>query len=494
VSARQQERHTGRMLRAAGWTLLRRIAGYAAPDPAQRLLGPDAMRTRFMLATLLLWSACSAESDEPPEVDPVEDGCPGLFAQEILPDFHVDIDDDEWAAMEDEFLHRAERLEAGMDEHPYHPIVFSYEDDVVEDAMIRLKGASSWNDTVAFDDDPKMQFVISFNENNPDGRYRGRRKLALDMPRSDWTFLRQRLALHALRSLGAPAQCANSARLFINGDYYGLYANVERMDRELLERLYPENPDGDLWEGGRIIKTNEDDFTWTRLSAFWDVAESGTIDDLEQLADLDASIKEWAAEAVLPHADGYYMGRANFYLYDHPDRGFTWMPNDLDTAFDYVEPDADALYPACDGRKTHDREHYLIVMDDPVWRDRYIDELAKLVDRYDVADMELRLDQWAAQIEDAAAHDPRAPFSAQDRIAALDSMRDYFAERATFLEDWVGCRDSGGPDGDDDGVEFCLDCDDASADVGPAMTETCDGIDNDCDGHVDELADCSTDQ
>ena len=455
------------------------------------------MRSWPLLAPLLIGSfACSADTEDapPPHVDPVEDGCPSLFAQDVLQDFEVEIDDSEWVAMEYEFLHKDEAEEAEMNPNPYHPIVFRHDGEVVEDAMMKLKGASSWAETVAFDSDPKMQFVISFNENNPDGRYKGARKIALDMPRSDWTFLRQRLGLYALRSIGAPAQCANSARLFINGEYYGLYANVERMDRELLERLYPEEPDGDLWEGGRIIKTNEDDFEWTRLSAFWDVVETGTIDDLAQMADLDSSIEVWAAEAVLPHGDGYYMGRANFYLYDHPSRGFTWLPNDLDAAFDFIVADADALFPACDGRKVHDREHYLMVMDDPGWRQQYIDELAKAVDRYNVADMEKRLDQWAGQIAEAASDDPRAPFGDTDHEQAVANMRAYFSERTTFLEDWIGCLDSGGPDGDGDGVEFCRDCSDGSADVNPGRNEVCNGVDDDCDGHVDELDDCSVEE
>jgi spore coat protein CotH len=345
---------------------------------------------------------------------------------------------------------------------------------------------------VMLDDDPKMQFVISFNERDENGRYRGARKLALDMPRSDATFLRQRLALYGLRSIGVPAQCANSARLFVNDEFYGLYANVERMDRELLERLFPEDPDGDLWEGGRFIKTNEDEFTWERLDAFWELPVSGTVEDLSALADLEASIRVWAAEAVLPHADGYYMGRPNFYLYDHPSRGFVWLPNDLDSAFDFVIPDIDAMFPYCAGQTAHDREHYLMVMDDPAWRERYVDALAEALAAYDVADMEERLDQWAGQIDEAAAADPRAPFSHDAHQAAVANMRDYFRQRAAFLDDWLMCREGGGADGDGDGTEFCRDCDDSTAELGPHMPETCNAIDDDCDGHVDEAADCST--
>ena len=185
------------------------------------------MRFRFLVAPLTAALACSSSSnedppDQPPMVEPVEDGCPALFAQDVVPDFHVDIGDEEWAALEYDLLHRDERIAAGQDPSPYHPAVFRHDGDVVEDAMIRLKGASSWAETVAFDDDPKMQFVISFNEKNEDGRYKGARKLSLDMPRTDGTFLRQRLGLYAMRSKGIMAQCANNARLFINDASYGV--------------------------------------------------------------------------------------------------------------------------------------------------------------------------------------------------------------------------------------------------------------------------------
>jgi hypothetical protein len=463
----------------------------------------------FLLAPLLaLPFACSGSSSTPDDgddaggpddpdasVDAVDDGCPAIFAQEVLQDFHVDISQSEWAAIEDEFANRDERIAAGLDPTPYHPIVFRHDGDVVEDAMLRLNGASSWTEALYFGDDPpKMQFVISFNENNEDGRYMGRRKIGLDMPRSDWSFLRHRLGLYALRSIGVPAQCANSARLFVNDEYYGLFTNVERMDREILERLYPEAPDGDLWKGARIIKTNEDDFTWDRLNAFWDVPESGTVADLANMADLQASIEVWAAEAVLPQGDGYWAGRANFYLYDHPERGFLWMPEDLDSAFDFVEPTLDAMFPVCSGQWWEDRLHYLLVMEDPTWRARYVDALREALDAYDVADMEERLDQWSAQIAEAADADPRKVFSTGDHEDAVAHLRDFFGQRASFLEEWLTCLTEGGPDADGDGAEMCRDCNDASASQGPFTDETCNSIDDDCDGHNDEVADCSPEE
>ena len=106
--------------------------------------------------------------------------------------------------------------------------------------MIRLKGQSSWAEVIqAGDNPPKMQFVISFNEVDTNARFHGLRKVELDMPRIDPSYLRQRVALAYLRALGVPAQCANSGRLTINGAYYGLYTNIERPDVEFVQRVFP---------------------------------------------------------------------------------------------------------------------------------------------------------------------------------------------------------------------------------------------------------------
>ncbi|MFT5684361.1 MAG: hypothetical protein ACI8RZ_005302, partial [Myxococcota bacterium] len=59
-------------------------------------------------------------------------------------------------------------------------------------------------------------------------------------------------------------------------------------------------------------------------------------------------------------------------------------------------------------------------------------------------------------------------------------------------EDTTGDTDDGStdtledPDADGDGVEGALDCDDDDASVFPGATESCDGLDNDCDGTIDE--------
>lgn len=453
---------------------------------------------RLSLIAPFLIAACGVApggddttGDDVPNLDADAD-CPDMFQQSVVPEYHVTISAAEWAKLEDEFLHRREREEAGLEVHPYHPIELGYVagDEVVEsvpNVLLRLKGNSSWLQALDLDDSPKMQFVLAFNEVDPAGRFKGVRKIELDMPRIDQTFLHQRLGLAFMREAGLPAQCANNARVYINGEYYGLYTNLERLDKEFLQRVYgKELDDGDLWKGGWEIKTNEDTYDPARILAFNAATDLATI---EEYADVDASMYEWAVETMIGDADGYSTGRANFYLYDHPTRGFIWLPHDVDAVldWDFWRPDSTLLYPDGLFRDEDDWHHYRVALADPAGLQTYLDKLHEARSHLDVAAFQERIDLWAAQIAAAAAEDVNKPFDMAAHALAISRTRDYVPARADYIDAWLACRDSGGPDGDGDGYDMCHDCNDAEAAVRPGAVEVCNMRDDNCDGLTDFL-------
>ena len=41
---------------------------------------------------------------------------------------------------------------------------------------------------------------------------------------------------------------------------------------------------------------------------------------LTAIADVDEALAEWAGEAMIDDSDGFWIGRHNFLIYDHPTR------------------------------------------------------------------------------------------------------------------------------------------------------------------------------
>jgi spore coat protein CotH len=360
--------------------------------------------------------------------------CPAIYAQEILPTFELEIDEVELAALQEEWE------EADDDDLAEHPLrSFRYEDTVIADASVRLRGnASHWAGQ------GKMQFEVSFNTYDPKGRFHGLKHVLFDAAEFNRSFLRDRLALAIMRDVGLPAPCANNARVVLNGEYYGLFTNVEKVDSEFLERNFAD-AGGNLYKRGGPDgwkkKTNEDDPDRSDLDR---LEAAATIAELAALMDLDEALLEWATEAVIPDRDGAWAGGLNLYLYNDPKTGFNVIPWDLDDSFTRVEPTIDPVTFKKEAEVFHGRPQYDLAMSDPTWQGRYVDTVAEVLERgYRVDVLQGRIDAWAAQIAEAVAEDPNRPFTLEEHLVQVQEKRDFVAARAAFLEQWLRCRRDG---------------------------------------------------
>jgi len=420
-------------------------------------------------------------------------GCSDLFDPSVLRSYSIDISADEWSKLSAEFAN-IQAVLAGMPMENPHPITFHLGSETVTDAVIRLKGQSSWVQTIMFDQPhPKMQFVVEFDTVNPNGKFHGVSHLVFDMPRTDWSFLNERMANTWLRELGILAPCANSGTLTINGNMYGLYVTEESKGGHLLKEFFPGNDQGDFLKGGELPDGMGVTKNPARKAQFWAAMD---ITAMSTIVDVPHSVLEWAAESVFNDGDGYYGGSHNFYIYDQGAAGFLFIPTDVDSTFGYMGLNSSVSYKQhpifwWEGRSSirpqDHGQHWIVAMNDPATRRMYIDAIATQLQHWDVSTMQSRLATWSQQIAGAVAADPNKWATTAQFQNAIKVTNDAISQRTTYLQSFLDCENGkGGADADGDGVRWCDDCRDNDATVHPGAPEICNGIDDNCNGLVDE--------
>jgi len=352
--------------------------------------------------------------------------CSDIYDPNVLQTFELTFSAQEWNGVQND---------CDADVQRYRPVQVTH-NGVTVSAMARLKGNWSWNCQ-------KMQFVVSFNETDPNGRFHGVRKLVFDAPWYDRTLLHERLASPIFERRGLPYSCVNSARVVINGEYYGLFTNVERIDKEYLQRNF-EASGGNLYQAGVELKTNELVNDQRDIEA---LRAARTVGEIDALMDLDEAVAEWATEAMLPALDNYWAGvEINYYLYNHPTRGFLYLPYDLDIVFgdsamqngDLIWPDAVMADPITYEHNQWLKEDLLKrVLADATWCRRFVDELVLARDAYSPTELSGQVDTMGAQIAQAVADDTNKTFTTAEHQAALVSIKTFFGARASFVDQWL---------------------------------------------------------
>lgn len=411
----------------------------------------------------------------PIEAEPGAPSERSLFASDRIWDIHISLDDGAIAAL-------------GREPREYVVADVRVGDLDLSDVGVRLKGTFSFQGLSG-----KAAFKIRFDKFIPGQSIGSIHRLTLNNMRQSRGMVSEWLGYQVFAAAGVPAPRAGYARVWVNGELYGLYANVETEDEHFLARHF-DDPSGNLYEAELTDLTDEeiDDYE----------QEQGTDMSRQDLAALAQAIADpsdglffdqpallaaeefWsfvAAEAWTGHWDGYWKAH-NYRLYADPGSGrFHFLPWGIDQTYERrLDPfdGAGVLTQKCFGSE------------------RCLAEYARagrqLVTAASELDLATRLDDIAALIDESIEHDPRKPYGIDKIRRHQAAIRAYLLEQPSQLVERFRCADSAGElDEDDDGFGACLaDCDDGNPDSHPGGSEICDGSDNDCDGIVDDLADC----
>lgn len=225
--------------------------------------------------------------------------------------------------------------------------------DTVEQVGVRLRGNTSRMAA-------KKSFKVDFDAFEPGREWRGLACLNLNGQHNDVSVLRARLVHEMMREAGVPVSRTAHVRLYINGEYRGLYLNTEHIDAAwLAQRMdhahgnlwkctYPaplqyEGPNGSdyqftpSWSSNRVydLKTNETADDYSALARFVDVLNNTPLAELpcalEAVFDVEGYLRVAAAEILVGHWDNYIGNQNNYYLYERTTDGrIQYLPYDMD--------------------------------------------------------------------------------------------------------------------------------------------------------------------
>lgn len=199
----------------------------------------------------------------------------------------------------------------------------------------------------------KKSFKLDMNEYGGTEDFYNLGKINLKGSHNDPSLIRERLAYYYMRQMGGAAARVNNVALYINGEYKGLYVNVEQIDKDFVKERFG-NKTGNLYKclyGASLrtsddvwndnvfeLKTNETINDRSDLIELIDVLNNTSAaefkTEIEQVLDIDQLLRYLAVEVMTGHWDGYSFNKNNYYLYHNSSTGkFEVIMYDCDNTF-----------------------------------------------------------------------------------------------------------------------------------------------------------------
>ncbi|HEU4694274.1 MAG TPA: CotH kinase family protein [Vicinamibacterales bacterium] len=360
-----------------------------------------------------------------------------LFDDSVLHTLQINIHSRDW-----------DRLRSTYLENDYYPADLTWNGIHATNVGVRSRGRTSRSGA-------KPGLQIDFDHYSTRGQFLGLQSLVLDNLLYDKSTIRERVAMAFLRRFGVPAPREAFARVFVNGQYAGLYAMVEEVDSVFAQRAlgdahgalfeykwlrpyYGEylGDDLDLYRQLFEPRAREYDSVFNLYDpvrelfrAINEAPAESFRDAVGMRLDLAALLRLVAADVLLAEADGIVSleGMNNFYLHRHSTtQRHQFLPWDKDFAFHHWD------YPITGGAS----EHVLIrrALDDPELRSLYAGFLVEAVESATDADWLGREAQRAyEQIREAVLADPVKQFTNEEFEAEAAVVIDLARRRPAFV-------------------------------------------------------------
>lgn len=387
-----------------------------------------------------------------------------FFDDRTVADIHLTMTARDWATLKEHYLESTD-----------YPVTFEWNGITVGNSTVRSRGSGTRNPQ-------KPGLRVDFDRINKSQRFLGLKYFVLDNLWQDPSMIKERVTMLFFGRMGIPVPREAHVRLYINGEYAGLYAAVEALDDLFVDRALG-STDGYLYEYNweqayhfeylgpdlaayknfdpKTHSKDPDELIWRPLEQMiktMNDAPDGTFErDVSPYLDLAAFTRQIALENFIAESDGLLgdWGLDNFYLYRPVDSTrFQVLEWDKDNTFhDARQPILKGVADNLLSRRT---------FSDPAFMDLYFQTLLDGADAAEAgatagasagslggstksdgpgrrrsADrggwMEREILREYRQIREFALADPVKPVTNDEFDAAIQSLLQFAADRPAFV-------------------------------------------------------------
>ena len=343
-------------------------------------------------------------------------------------------------------------------------------DGVVYDSVgVRFKGQTSYfmNNT----DKKSFNITMDYLRDNQD--IMGYKTLNLNNAFQDASFLREVFYQHQIRQ-HIPTAKSNFVQLYLNGQYWGIYPNVQQLNKTMLREWFfssdgsfwrADEPDGTSTGGPRggggpgwgdgtaalnylgadtatyqkyyILKSSEQDKPWNLLieaaNALNNTPTNMLTTVLPDYLDIDRTLWLLASEIAFTDDDSYvYKGKMDYYLYNEAETGLMF-PMEYDGNSAMLANLAATWSPFYNANKVN---YPLLnkILAVPEWRQRYLAHLRTIIaEEMSPTVCTTMLDNYKAMISTLVQDDPKKIYSYAQFNTEVTALKNFVANRVNYL-------------------------------------------------------------
>jgi hypothetical protein len=374
-----------------------------------------------------------------------DDGSESVFNEDLIGTARVQIPSASYGPIDDEAL-----SDCGPHPRSYYVGALNIGSVDFPGSGVRAKGGCG--SSRSLDEKSALKVNLSWDDPAVAGcpttrRYKGLKKITLNNQVEDPSYVHERIGYDFFRKVGVPVPRVAPINVHVNDELWGLYLNVESIDRRFLARRFDSN-DGMLYEGAYgcdlgstscfepKFSTDEcddppsgDPTDFTPLMALNDrldaLPDGGFYPAITEIINFDAYLSMWAAASIMGYWDGYPFSANNYRIYHDPsDDRWTVLPSGLDQLFeDEVDPFSSegSLSNRC--------------LQEEACEAAFRARFAEVLDLFESSNYTAMARAIETQIQSAVNADPRREIDLSEFASAVNSTIQYIENRPGELRD-----------------------------------------------------------